>query len=139
MTTIRAFTLRDTESVIALWQAAGVTRSWNNPHLDIQRKLTVQPELFFVAVDGHDIVGTVMAGYDGHRGWLYYLAADPMRRGEGIGRALVTAAEDALLDMGCPKVQIMVRPDNADVLRFYDTLGYERFETSTTGKRLITD
>ena len=139
MTTIRAFTLRDTESVIALWQAAGVTRSWNNPHLDIQRKLTVQPELFFVAVDGHDIIGTVMAGYDGHRGWLYYLASDPMRRGQGIGRALVTTAEDALLEMGCPKVQLMVRPDNADVLGFYDTLGYERFDTSTTAKRLITD
>ena len=139
MTTIRAFTLRDTESVIALWQATGVTRSWNNPHLDIQRKLTVQPELFFVAVDGHDIIGTVMAGYDGHRGWLYYLASDPMRRGEGIGRALVTTAEDALLEMGCPKVQLMVRPDNADVLGFYDTLGYERFGTATTGKRLITD
>ncbi len=139
MTTIRAFTLRDTESVIALWQATGVTRSWNNPHLDIQRKLTVQPELFFVAVDGHDIVGTVMAGYDGHRGWLYYLASDPMRRGQGIGRALVTAAEDALLEMGCPKVQLMVRPDNDGVLGFYDTLGYERFDTSTTGKRLIAD
>ncbi len=139
MTSIRAFALRDTESVIALWQAAGVTRSWNNPHLDIQRKLTVQPELFLVAVDGHDIVGTVMAGYDGHRGWLYYLASDPQRRGEGIGRALVTAAEDALLELGCPKVQLMVRPDNDAVLGFYDSLGYERFDTSTTGKRLIAD
>ena len=139
MTSIRAFALRDTESVIALWQATGVTRSWNNPHLDIQRKLTVQPELFLVAVDGHDIVGTVMAGYDGHRGWLYYLASDPQRRGEGIGRALVTAAEDALLELGCPKVQLMVRPDNDAVLGFYDSLGYERFDTSTTGKRLIPD
>jgi ribosomal protein S18 acetylase RimI-like enzyme len=139
MTSIRAFALRDTESVIALWQDAGVTRSWNNPHLDIQRKLTVQPELFLVAVDGHDIVGTVMAGYDGHRGWLYYLASDPQRRGEGIGRALVTAAEDALLELGCPKVQLMVRPDNDAVLGFYDSLGYERFDTSTTGKRLIAD
>ena len=139
MTTIRAFTLRDTESVIALWQATGLTKSWNNPHLDIQRKLTVQPELFFVAVEGHDIVGTVMAGYDGHRGWLYYLASDPQRRGEGIGRALVTAAEDALLELGCPKVQLMVHPDNDAVLGFYDSLGYERFDTSTTGKRLIPD
>lgn len=139
MTTIRAFTLRDTESVIALWQATGLTRSWNNPHLDIQRKLTVQPELFFVAVDGHDIVGSVMAGYDGHRGWLYYLASDPQRRGQGIGRALVAAAEDALLEMGCPKVQLMVRPGNDEALGFYDSLGYERFSTTTTGKRLIAD
>ncbi len=95
MTSIRAFTLRDTESVIALWQSTGLTKSWNNPHLDIQRKLTVQPELFLVATDADEIIGTVMAGYDGHRGWLYYLASDPMRRGQGIGRALVSAAEDA--------------------------------------------
>ncbi len=139
MTTIRAFALRDTESVIALWQATGLTRSWNNPHLDIQRKLTVQPELFMVAVDGDDIVGTVMAGYDGHRGWIYYLASDPMQRGQGIGRDLVTAAEEALLELGCPKVQLMVRPGNDDVLGFYDSLGYERFETTSTGKRLIAD
>jgi ribosomal protein S18 acetylase RimI-like enzyme len=139
MTSIRAFTLRDTESVIALWQATGLTRSWNNPHLDIQRKLTVQPELFLVAEDAGEIVGTVMAGYDGHRGWLYYLAADPMRRGQGIGRRLVAAAEELLLELGCPKVQLMVRPDNEEVLGFYDTLGYERFETTTTGKRLVVD
>ncbi|MET0673821.1 MAG: GNAT family acetyltransferase [Microbacterium pygmaeum] len=139
MTSIRAFALRDTESVIALWQSTGLTRSWNNPHLDIQRKLTVQPELFLVAVDADDIVGTVMAGYDGHRGWLYYLASDPARRGQGIGRMLVTAAEDALLELGCPKVQLMVRPDNDDVLGFYDSLGYERFQTTATGKRLISD
>ena len=139
MTTIRAFALRDTESVIALWQATGLTRSWNNPHLDIQRKLTVQPELFMVAVDGEDIIGTVMAGYDGHRGWIYYLASDPMRRGQGIGRDLVTAAEEALLELGCPKVQLMVRPGNDDVLGFYDSLGYERFDTTSTGKRLIAD
>jgi ribosomal protein S18 acetylase RimI-like enzyme len=139
MTSIRAFTLRDTESVISLWQQTGLTRSWNNPHLDIQRKLSVQPELFFVAVDGHDVVGTVMAGYDGHRGWLYYLATAPRHRGEGIARALVTAAEEALLELGCPKVQLMVRPENEDVLGLYDALGYERFATTTTGKRLIVD
>jgi len=139
MTSIRAFALRDTESVISLWQQTGLTRSWNNPHLDIQRKLSVQPELFFVAVDRDEVVGSVMAGYDGHRGWLYYLASSPQRRGEGIARALVVAAEEALLELGCPKVQLMVRPDNEDVLGFYDALGYERFATTTTGKRLIAD
>jgi ribosomal protein S18 acetylase RimI-like enzyme len=139
MTSIRAFALRDTESVISLWQQTGLTRSWNNPHLDIQRKLSVQPELFFVAVDRDEVVGSVMAGYDGHRGWLYYLASSPQRRGEGIARAVVAAAEEALLELGCPKVQLMVRPDNEDVLGFYDALGYERFATTTTGKRLIAD
>lgn len=140
MTSIRPFAVRDTESVIALWQETGLTRSWNNPHRDIQRKLTVQPELFLVAVDdGDGVVGSVMAGYDGHRGWIYYLASSPARRGEGIGRDLVEAAEEALLELGCPKVQLMVRPDNEEVLGFYDTLGYERFSTTTTGKRLIAD
>jgi len=139
MTTIRAFAIRDTESVIDLWQETGLTRSWNNPHLDIQRKLRVQPELFLVAEDGGDIVGTVMAGYDGHRGWIYYLASSPQRRGEGIARDLLATVEELLLEMGCPKVQLMVRPGNEDVLGLYDRLGYERFSTTTTGKRLIAD
>jgi ribosomal protein S18 acetylase RimI-like enzyme len=139
MISIRPFALRDTETVISLWQETGLTRSWNNPHRDIQRKMSVQPELFLVAVDGDEIVGSVMAGYDGHRGWIYYLASAPRRRGEGIGRHLVEAAEHALLELGCPKVQLMVRPENEEVLSFYDALGYERFTTTTTGKRLIPD
>jgi ribosomal protein S18 acetylase RimI-like enzyme len=139
MISIRPFALRDTETVISLWQETGLTRSWNNPHRDIQRKMSVQPELFLVAVDGDEIVGSVMAGYDGHRGWIYYLASAPLRRGEGIGRYLVEAAEHALLELGCPKVQLMVRPENEEVLSFYDALGYERFTTTTTGKRLIPD
>lgn len=139
MTEIRPFALRDTESVVALWQETGLTKSWNNPHLDIQRKLTVQPELFLVAVDGEDVIGTIMGGYDGHRGWMYYLASSPAHRGEGIARDLVTTVEEALLELGCPKVQLVVRPDNDDVLGFYDSLGYERISTTTTGKRLIPD
>jgi ribosomal protein S18 acetylase RimI-like enzyme len=80
-----------------------------------------------------------MAGYDGHRGWLYYLATAPGRRGEGIGRRLVEAAENALVALGCPKVQLMVRPDNASARGFYDALGYESFDIWSTGKRLIAD
>ncbi|GAA2989110.1 ribosomal protein S18 acetylase RimI-like enzyme [Microbacterium terrae] len=136
---IRAFTLADTESVVSLWQEAGLTRAWNDPYQDIRRKLTVQPELFLVAVDGSAIIGTVMAGYDGHRGWLYYLASSPARRGEGVARRLVEHAEELLLGMGCPKVQLMVRPENGIARGFYDALGYEPFETWNTGKRLIAD
>jgi ribosomal protein S18 acetylase RimI-like enzyme len=136
---IRPFLPPDTEAVVSLWQETGLTRSWNNPYQDISRKLAVQPELFLVADDGGDIVGTVMAGYDGHRGWLYYLASAPARRGQGIGRRLVEAAEDLLREMGCPKVQLMVRPENGGVHNFYAALGYEPFETWTTGKRLIAD
>lgn len=136
---IRAFALTDTEAVVALWQDAGLTRPWNNPHQDIRRKLSVQPELFLVAVDDDEIVGSVMAGYDGHRGWLYYLASAPGRRVEGIARRLVTHAEELLIELGCPKVQLMVRPDNGVAEGFYAALGYEPFETWATGKRLIAD
>ncbi|MDL9980531.1 GNAT family acetyltransferase [Microbacterium candidum] len=136
---VRAFDIPDTDAVVALWHEAGITRPWNDPHRDIERKLAVQPELFLVAVDGDVVVGSVMAGYDGHRGWLYYLASSSGRRGEGIGRLLVEAAEGRLVAMGCPKVQLMVRPDNGGARGFYDALGYEPFETWATGKRLIAD
>jgi len=137
--TIRVFEERDTETVVALWESVGLTRPWNDPRKDIVRKLTVQPELFLVAEDDDRVVGSVMAGYDGHRGWLYYLASDPGRRGEGIARRLVAEVEARLVAMGCPKVQLMVRPDNASARGFYDALGYEPFDTWSTGKRLITD
>jgi ribosomal protein S18 acetylase RimI-like enzyme len=80
-----------------------------------------------------------MGGYDGHRGWIYYLAVAPDRQGEGLGRALVEAVEARLLALGCPKVQLMVRPDNTAVLGFYERLGYEPFEVPLAGKRLIDD
>ncbi|WP_051038822.1 GNAT family acetyltransferase, partial [Microbacterium sp. B19] len=111
---IRAFAIEDEDAVVALWEEARLTRPWNDPRADIRRKLTVQPELFLVAVDGGVVVGTVMAGYDGHRGWLYYLASAESHRGRGVGRALVAEAERLLEALGCPKVQLMVRPDNAE-------------------------
>lgn len=136
---VRPFAVEETEEVVALWQTVGLTRPWNDPRLDIERKLVVQPELFLVATDGETIVGTVMAGYDGHRGWLYYLASAPDRRGQGIARLLVDEAEARLVAMGCPKVQLMVRPENEVARGFYDALGYEPFDTWATGKRLIVD
>lgn len=139
---VRPFAVPDTESVVRLWHDCGLTRPWNDPHRDIERKLSVQPELFLVAVDAADdteIVGTVMAGYDGHRGWLHYLASNPARRGEGIGRALVQTAESKLLAMGCPKVQLMVRPENTAVHDFYGALGYDEVEVWLAGRRLIAD
>lgn len=143
--TIRAFDRGDTEAVVELWTRAGLTRPWNDPHRDIERKLTVQPELFLVAelptghAPGGEVVGTVMAGYDGHRGWLYYLATDAAHRRRGVARALVAEAERLLLEMGCPKVQLMVREGNEEVIAFYDRIGYERFTASNTGKRLVAD
>lgn len=136
---IRAFALDDEDAVVALWEESGLTRPWNDPRADIRRKLTVQPELFLVAVEGERVVGSVMAGYDGHRGWLYYLATAASHRGQGIGRRLVAEAERLLEAMGCPKVQLMVRPDNTGARGFYDELGYEPFDTWATGRRLIVD
>lgn len=136
---IRAYRPGDEDAVVALWEEAELTRPWNDPRRDIARKLTVQPELFLVAEDAGEVVGTVMAGYDGHRGWLYYLASAVDRRGEGLGRSLVGEAEERLRAMGCPKVQLMVRPDNAAARSFYTHLGYAPFDTWNTGKRLIPD
>ncbi|UOQ58236.1 GNAT family acetyltransferase [Leucobacter allii] len=152
---LRAFDTADTEEVVALWKRCGLTRPWNDPRADIARKLTVQPELFRLAVERapvpeagaprgdvaapEAIVGSVMAGYDGHRGWMYYLAVHPARRGAGIARALVADAEARLLALGCPKAMLMVRRDNGDALGLYDALGYRTDEVHVRGRRLIAD
>jgi ribosomal protein S18 acetylase RimI-like enzyme len=136
---IRPFTQDDAAFVVALWHEAGVTRPWNDPWLDIGRKQSVQPELFLVAEDDGGVVGAIMAGYDGHRGWINYLAVSPERQGAGIGRSLVERAESALTAMGCPKVQLQVRPDNDGVTDFYERLGYAPYEAINMGKRLIVD
>ena len=129
----------DVESVIALWETVGLTRPWNDPRRDIERARETYPDLVLVAVDQQHVVGSVIAGYDGHRGWIYYLASAPDRRGQGIGRALVAEAEARLVLLGCPKVQLMVRSSNEGVLDFYDALGYERSDVVVAGKRLIPD
>jgi ribosomal protein S18 acetylase RimI-like enzyme len=136
---IRSLTDADVAQVIDLWHEAGLVRPWNDPGADIRRARAVWPDLLLVAVDGGEIVGSVMAGYDGHRGWLYYLASAPHRRGEGIGRRLVREAESRLEALGCPKVMLMVRPDNEAALDFYDALDYAREGSRLAGKRLIPD
>lgn len=136
---IRTFADEDADAVTALWREAGLTRPWNDPREDIRRMRAVWPDLLLVAEDEGRVVGSVMAGYDGHRGWLYYLASAPDRRGQGIGGALVSEAERRLIALGCPKVQLMVRPGNEIVFAFYDRAGYERFDIAMTGKRLIVD
>ncbi|AYF98994.1 GNAT family acetyltransferase [Protaetiibacter intestinalis] len=136
---IRPFSVSDTEAVVTLWRAAGLTRPWNDPYRDIERKLTVQPELFLVAEEADAVVGTAMGGYDGHRGWLYYLAVAPDHRREGIGRALVAAVEERLLALGCPKLNLQVRADGEEALAFYRDLGYRVDEVASLGHRLIPD
>jgi AcrR family transcriptional regulator/GNAT superfamily N-acetyltransferase len=137
---IRPFRRDDTDAVVALWEACGLTRPWNDPRKDIERKLTTQPELFLVAEgdDGRPI-GTAMAGYDGHRGWVNYLAVDPAAQRGGIGGILMAEVERLLEARGCPKVNLQIREDNEPVMEFYRALGYARDSAASFGKRLIPD
>lgn len=137
---IRPFEQADESQAIAVWQECGLRRSWNDPHLDIARKRAVDDGLFLVADRGDGLViGTIMAGYDGHRGSVNYLGVLPAHRKKGIGRALVVEVERRLLERGCPKINLQVRTDNLEAVEFYRRLGYETFEVVDMGKRLITD
>jgi len=136
---IRSFRTSDEDAVIALWRECGLTRAWNDPRKDITRKLTVQPELFLVGELDGKVIATLMAGYEGHRGWVNYLAVAPQHRRKGFGRVLMQEAEERLLALGCPKVNIQVRDSNADALGFYRGIGYVQDEAISLGKRLIPD
>jgi len=136
---IRSFESADEAAVVALWHAAGLTRSWNDPHADIRRKQAVQPELFLVGEVDREIVATAMAGYDGHRGSVYYLAVGAAHQRCGYGRALMVEIERRLEALGCPKLNLMVRHDNRAALGFYERLGYDEAGAVTLGKRLIVD
>jgi ribosomal protein S18 acetylase RimI-like enzyme len=136
---IRTFADADEAAVVALWRAAGLTRPWNDPHADIARKRTVQPELFLVAELDGEIIATAMAGYDGHRGSIYYLAVAPAHRRSGHARAVMAEVERRLTALGCPKLNLMVRDDNRVAIGFYDRLGYDEQAVVTLGKRLIVD
>lgn len=125
--------------MVALWERSGLVRPWNDPHKDIQRKLRVLPGLFLVGVLEGRVVGVVMAGYEGHRGWLNYLAVDPTLRHRGPGRALVAEAERRLRSAGCPKVNLQVRTSNREVIEFYRGIGYTIEEVTSLGKRLEQD
>jgi ribosomal protein S18 acetylase RimI-like enzyme len=136
---VRPFEMADEQAVVELWAACGLVRPWNDPHLDIGRKLADSPDGLLVAEDDGVVIGTVMAGYDGHRGWVNYLAVDPSRRRGGIGQALMAAAEDLLGALGCPKVNLQVRDGNDDARRFYEAIGYGRDAVVSFGKRLAED
>ncbi|MBF4633197.1 GNAT family acetyltransferase [Agreia pratensis] len=136
---IRPFALEDTDAVIELWTAAGLVRPWNDPRKDIERKLTVQPELFLVGDADGVVVAAAMVGYDGHRGWVNYLAVSPESRGLEYGRRLMEEAERLLTELGCPKLSLQIRSDNTEVRAFYEHLGYTQDAAVSYGKRLIAD
>jgi ribosomal protein S18 acetylase RimI-like enzyme len=137
---VRPFHPADQSVVVGLWEACGLTRPWNDPARDIDRKLTTQPELFLVGEDETGtVVATGMVGYDGHRGWVHYLAVAPSRRGERLGRALMAEAERLLVERGCPKLNLMVRGGNENVVGFYRAIGYGIDDVVLMSKRLIPD
>lgn len=139
MIDIRAFRAADEPEVVRLWTECGLTRSWNDPHKDILRKLSVQPGLFLVGLVDGAIVATAMAGFDGHRGWVNYLAVAEKHRRRGCASRMMQRIEKELEALGCPKLNIQIRAGNAAVVAFYEKLGYARDETIVLGKRLIPD
>jgi ribosomal protein S18 acetylase RimI-like enzyme len=136
---IRAFHSDDTHDVLELWRACDLLRPWNDPRKDIARKLRVAPELFLVGTRGDTIVATAMAGYEGHRGWVNYLAVDPTLRSAGLGRRMMEEVEALLLARGCPKLNLQVRSGHHGVVEFYRKLGYTVDDVVSLGKRLEPD
>ena len=133
---ISDLTPEDLRSAAALWAQAGLTRPWNPPESDLRRALAGETSTVLGLFDEKTLVGTVMVGHDGHRGWVYYLAVDESHRGQGLGRQLMLAAEDWLRERGVVKLQLMVRSANAGVLDFYDHLGYEDSDVQVRAKWL---
>lgn len=121
---IRPFQEADRSAVIALWQACGLTRPWNDPGQDIDFCLGSKEAILLVAEEKAQVIGSAMVGHDGHRGWVYYLAAAPSHQRSGLGRKLMAAAEDWARQRGVPKLMLMVRPENERVRAFYEALGY---------------
>ncbi len=136
---VRPFRAADEDAVVTLWEQCGLIRAWNNSRKDIARKLAMQPELFLVGVTDGDLVATVMAGYEGHRGWINYLAVAPNAQRRGVGRAMMHEAESRLQNAGCPKINLQVRSGNLDVIAFYAALGYLQDDVVSLGRRLESD
>ena len=136
---IRSYRGSDQDAVVELWRECGLVVPWNDPKKDICRKLRIQREMFLVGSIGSTLVATVMAGYDGHRGWINYLAVATDSQRRGVGRRLMNEAEARLREMGCPKINLQVRNSNADAVEFYRAIGYSMDEVVSMGKRLEQD
>ncbi len=136
---IRRFQTSDGPSVISLWERCDLLRPWNDAKKDIQRKLNAQPEMFLVGALDDEVVATVMVGYEGHRGWINYLAVAPEHRRKGLGRAMMDEAEKVLGQAGCPKVNLQIRGTNTSAIEFYRQLGYQVDDVVGLGKRLEHD
>ncbi len=136
---IRPYRESDEDAVVALWYECGLVRPGNDPIKDIGRKVRIQRDLFLVGFSDGQLIATVMAGYEGHRGWINYLAVATDSREQGFGRLLMDKAEARLREMGCPKINLQVRRSNAEAAEFYRSIGYAEDDVLSMGKRLVED
>jgi len=138
---IRTFAPTDADALVGLWRTCGLTRPWNDPARDVERRRAIDDGLFLVGTDGTGgpVVASAMGGYEGHRGWVNYLAVHPEHRGRGHGRTLMDELERRLLARGCPKINLQVREENTAALAFYAALGFSVDRSISLGKRLIPD
>ncbi len=130
---------KDRNQVISLWKDCNILAVQNDPDKDIDRKLKGNPELFLVGKIKGKIIATVMGGYEGHRGWINYLAVDPAFQKMGYGKAIMNEIEKRLLALGCPKINLQVRESNESVIQFYQSIGFCNDHVISLGKRLIID
>jgi ribosomal protein S18 acetylase RimI-like enzyme len=138
-TAIRPYQERDRDSLVALWASCDLTRAWNDPGRDIDRKLANDAQNLLVIERAGDIIGSVMVGYDGHRGWINYLAVHPSHQRQGFARQLTVEAERRLREVGCAKVNLQVRSSNARAHDFFSRIGYVPDAVVSLGKRLEVD
>jgi ribosomal protein S18 acetylase RimI-like enzyme len=136
---IKPYTSEYEQDVIELWERCGLTKPWNNPKLDIERKISDNPELFLIGLIDGRVIASAMGGYEGHRGWVYYLAVAPEYQRQGLGRQIMSALEARLLEKGCPKINLQIRGNNNEAMAFYDKIGYKIEDRISMGKRLIED
>ena len=136
---IRPFKEGDEEALVSLWKMCKLTVPWNNPYKDIARKLKVQAELFLVGYLEDKLIASVMAGYDGHRGWINYFAVHPDFQARGYGKQLMDNVENGLRELGCPKINLQIREGNDKVLTYYQKLGFVEEKRINMGKRLEDD
>lgn len=136
MTHIRMATLNDIQQIIQIWEECKLTRPWNNPSDDIKNALETPTSTILLLCNENQIIGTVMVGYDGHRGWIYYLAVRMEYQKKGYGKRLVKEAEHWLKSKNVPKVNLMIRNTNEAVKGFYESIGYKDDEVITMAKWL---
>jgi ribosomal protein S18 acetylase RimI-like enzyme len=136
---LRSYRPGDREALVSLWSICELTRPWNNPHRDIDRKLARDGDNLLVLEQGGQLIASVMVGYEGHRGWVNYLAVHPDHRRQGLGRLLMDVAERRLRDLGCAKVNLQVRASNKTATEFYRQVGYTVDDVVSLGRRLEDD